>query len=91
VAGAQRRSALNFEVLGRRLAPVRNLLVFDHLPLTESLSPARSTAEMWTNTSLPPVSMSKRKRGIGDAQLAVPTNIRTVQTRDTGTRLLRSK
>jgi hypothetical protein len=36
VARAQRKSALNFKVLGRRLAPVRNFLIFDHLPLIKS-------------------------------------------------------
>jgi hypothetical protein len=39
VAGAKRKSALNFKVLGRRLAPVRNFLVFDNLPFIESAEP----------------------------------------------------
>ena len=39
MAGAKRKSALNFKVLGRRLAPVRNFLVFDNLPFIESAEP----------------------------------------------------
>jgi hypothetical protein len=36
LAGAQAKSALKFELLSRRFAPVRDFFAFNHLPLIET-------------------------------------------------------
>ena len=48
------RSSLDLEIHRRCFAAVLFDLILDVLPFIGVLSPARSTAETWTNTSLPP-------------------------------------